>query len=40
MGKSIKDVCSRTVLLYGEFNHSTMAKQYIIYSPFCHEGYR
>jgi hypothetical protein len=32
MMKLIRDVCSRTVLLYEEFNYSTHTKQYITYS--------
>jgi hypothetical protein len=39
MMKSTKDVCSKTVLLYEEFNHSILAKQYIIYSHFVTVDY-
>jgi hypothetical protein len=40
MTKLVKDVCSRTVLLYDRFNHSTLLKQYSIYSHFVTVHYR
>jgi hypothetical protein len=39
MIKLVKNVCSRNVLFYKEFNHSMQVKWYSIYSPFVTGDY-